>query len=78
MTARIATTSRPRLRGGQRTRLAKRAAALYDAGASIRSLAEDEGLSYGTARALVQEGGGTLRGRGGARRPAVTTPEAGK
>lgn len=40
----------------------------YYAGASIRSLAKKEGVSYGTARAMLVEAGTTLRNRGGGAR----------
>jgi transposase len=39
----------------------------YDAGASIRQLAEESGRSYGAINRLLNEAGASLRGRGGAR-----------
>lgn len=56
---------RPRVRGADRERLARSLGAEYDAGATIRSLAADRAMSYGTVRQLLIEAEVTLRGRGG-------------
>lgn len=61
----------PNLTGNQRTRIADRARALYEEGASVRSVARHIGYSYGTAHTLLLEAGTTLRDRGGHnRKPA--------
>jgi hypothetical protein len=57
-----------RVSGGERTRLAADLSKQYKAGASIRSLAESTGRSYGFIHRLLGESGVTLRGRGGATR----------
>ncbi|MFF5422099.1 helix-turn-helix domain-containing protein [Streptomyces sp. NPDC002409] len=77
-TPRVSTTYRPTLRGQDRTRTARRLRAKYDAGASIRALVEDEGLSYGTTRKLLMEAGTTMRGRGGAREAGQQEPVVGR
>ncbi|WP_327385002.1 helix-turn-helix domain-containing protein [Streptomyces sp. NBC_01207] len=56
----------PRLRGEERRKVATQMAREYDGGASIRGLVTVHGRSYGFTRVLVIEGGGRLRGRGGA------------
>ncbi|MFC8332803.1 helix-turn-helix domain-containing protein [Streptomyces olivaceus] len=56
---------RPRVRGAARRRLARSLKADYDAGATIRSLADERSMSYGTVRLLLLEAKTTLRGRGG-------------
>lgn len=61
------TPTEPRLRGQAREEKAAQLAKEYDAGTSIRGLVALHGRSYGFTRALVIEGGGRLRGRGGAR-----------
>ncbi|MFF4385561.1 helix-turn-helix domain-containing protein [Streptomyces sp. NPDC001552] len=66
------TPTEPRLHGEARRVKAAQFANEYNAGASLRGLAAAHGRSYGLARALVIEGGGIdgggrLRGRGGAR-----------
>lgn len=45
----------------------------YDAGASIRALAEETGRSYGFVHRMLSESGVTLRGRGGATRGKKAT-----
>ena len=47
---------------------AKKLAGEYASGASLSELAEKHGVSASTARALVLDGGGTLRSRGGSTR----------
>lgn len=57
-------TLRPRLKGEERTAVKKTARELYEAGCSIRSVAEQIGRSFGCARTLLLEAGTTLRSRG--------------
>ncbi|MEW2631600.1 helix-turn-helix domain-containing protein [Streptomyces sp. NPDC048389] len=66
-TPRLSTSYRPRLRDEDRARVTRELAEAYETGASIRALAAEADLSYGTARTLLLEGGVKLRGRGGAR-----------
>lgn len=56
-----------RLTGDLRERAAADLAAKYRAGASIRTLADQTGRSYGLIRQLLQEARVPLRPRGGAR-----------
>lgn len=60
-----------RITGPQRQELAAELARRYQAGESIRALAEDTGRSFGFVHGLVKESGVTLRGRGGATRGAA-------
>jgi hypothetical protein len=61
--------SAPYLKGEARTAAAQQAAALYAQGATIRSVAQQMGRSYGGARALPVEAKVTFRARtGGARK----------
>jgi predicted transcriptional regulator len=57
-----------RLTGAERDELATRLVAQYQEGASIRSLAESTGRSYGFVHRVLTESDVTLRGRGGATR----------
>ena len=57
-----------RLTGAERDVLAARLVRQYEAGASIRALAEDTGRSYGFVHRVLSESEVTLRGRGGATR----------
>jgi hypothetical protein len=59
------------LRGTDRQTTAERAAELYVAGSSIRSVGQQIGRSYGATRALLLEAGVRLRGRGGNLRKAA-------
>jgi len=59
------THRRPRLSGKERRARARELARDYDRGATIRSLAADYRMSYGTVRLLLLEEGVRLRGRGG-------------
>jgi Helix-turn-helix domain len=68
----MSTTRKPRLIGPFRTAAAEDLAELYMAGATIRSLAERTGRSYGGTRALLLEAGITLRTRGGGQRKTAT------
>lgn len=57
-----------RVAGDQRTRLAAEFRQRYEGGASIRSIADEAGRSYGFVQGLLKETGVNLRGRGGATR----------
>ncbi|MFE4329693.1 helix-turn-helix domain-containing protein [Streptomyces sp. NPDC056831] len=65
---RLKTKYRPRLKGKARAKKGRDLATKYEAGSSIRALAEWADLSYGTTRVLLLEAGVKLRGRGGKRR----------
>ncbi|MXM69002.1 hypothetical protein GR925_37830 [Streptomyces sp. HUCO-GS316] len=58
----VSRTKRNLLPPGARQALAKDLRRKYDAGASIRSLAEETGRSYGFVHRLLSESG-SLRGR---------------
>ncbi|WP_404820297.1 helix-turn-helix domain-containing protein [Streptomyces scabiei] len=51
--------------GAAREKLAADLRKAYESGASIRTLAEGTGRSYGFVHRLLTEAGVTLRGRGG-------------
>lgn len=57
-----------RVTGGDRDQLAAELKRKYEAGQSIRLLAQDTGRSYGFVHRILSESGATLRGRGGATR----------
>ncbi|HEY9391163.1 MAG TPA: helix-turn-helix domain-containing protein [Mycobacteriales bacterium] len=57
-----------RITGAARDKLAADLRKKYDAGQSIRALAEAHGRSYGFVHRILTESGATLRGRGGATR----------
>jgi Helix-turn-helix domain len=57
-----------RVTGTERNSLAADLRHKYDAGSSIRSLAESTGRSYGFVHRILTESGAALRGRGGATR----------
>jgi hypothetical protein len=57
-----------RVTGTERDRLTATLAKKYDGGASIRSLADSTGRSYGFIHRVLSESGVKLRGRGGATR----------
>jgi hypothetical protein len=57
-----------RVTGGERESLAADLKKRYEAGESIRLLAESSGRSYGFVHRILSESGTTLRGRGGATR----------
>ena len=57
-----------RVTGAERDKLATDLKKKYDAGQSIRHLAEASGRSYGFVHRVLSESGATLRGRGGATR----------
>ncbi|MBO0840256.1 MAG: transcriptional regulator [Sciscionella sp.] len=57
-----------RITGHSRDKLASDLKKKYEKGASIRSLAESTGRSYGFVHRVLCESGVQLRGRGGATR----------
>lgn len=57
-----------RITGAERDRLATELKRKYDAGQSIRALAQSTGRSYGFVHRILSESSTTLRGRGGATR----------
>ena len=57
-----------RVTGTERDKLTSTLAKKYEAGASIRSLADSTGRSYGFIHRVLTEAGVALRGRGGATR----------
>lgn len=56
-----------RITGAARDKLAAELKTAYESGASIRSIADSTGRSYGFVHLILAEAGVTLRGRGGAR-----------
>lgn len=66
---------RPRLLGAERARTAARLRRDYEKGRSVRRVAEDADLSYGTAYTLLQEAGTVMRDRQG-RLPGTAPAEA--
>ncbi|MCH9719147.1 MAG: transcriptional regulator [Actinomycetia bacterium] len=61
-----------RITGSDRDKLAKDLKKQYQAGASIRELANETGRSYGFIHRLLSDSGVKLRGRGGATRGKAT------
>jgi Helix-turn-helix domain len=57
-----------RVTGTERDKLAADLKKKYEAGTSIRALAQSTGRSYGFVHRILNESGTTLRGRGGATR----------
>ncbi len=57
-----------RVTGSERDRIAADLRTKYDSGASIRTLADATGRSYGFVHRILTETGAALRGRGGATR----------
>ncbi len=57
-----------RVVGDERVTLTRRLRAEYEKGASIRTLAESTGRSYGFVHRILSESGVKLRGRGGPKR----------
>jgi hypothetical protein len=53
----------PKLVGAERARHAAKLRKVYEAGASIREVAEEDGRGYGTVRQLLLDAGTTLRSR---------------
>jgi hypothetical protein len=62
-----------RVTGDARSQLAIDLKAKYEAGESIRALAQSTGRSYGFVHRMLSESGVTLRGRGGATRGKAKT-----
>ncbi len=60
-----------RISGGERDTLGAELRKRYEAGASIRQLAEETGRSYGSVHALLIGSGAQMRSRGGATRKKV-------
>lgn len=54
-----------RIVGDERLKLAENYSQMYEAGVSIRSIAEASGRSYGFVHRVLNEHGVTLRARGG-------------
>ena len=61
-----------RVTGSERDKLASDLRKRYDAGESIRTLADTSGRSYGFIHRMLAESGATMRGRGGATRRKTT------
>lgn len=61
-----------RITGTARATLAAELKRDYEAGASIRQLAEDTGRSYGFIHRMLSDAQATRRGRGGATRTKPT------
>lgn len=57
-----------RIIGDERVSLTRKLRRDYEGGASIRTLAEETGRSYGFVHRILTESGVTLRGRGGPKR----------
>lgn len=53
----------PKLLGAERAKHAARLKKVYDAGASIRDVAEQDGRGYGTVRQLLLDAGTVLRSK---------------
>ncbi|MCW2810818.1 MAG: transcriptional regulator [Friedmanniella sp.] len=70
-------TKGARITGGHREVLTTEYANRYAAGESIRSIAADEGRSYGFVHALLKSAGVDLRSRGGATRGTRAAPQGG-
>jgi hypothetical protein len=65
-----------RVTGEDRDALCESLRRRYEAGESIRALAESTGRSYGFIHRLLTESGASLRSRGGARRSAPRVTRA--
>lgn len=65
-------TKGKRVTGGDRSTLSDQLKRKYEAGASIRALADETGRSYGFVHRILSESGVSLRGRGGATRKKKT------
>lgn len=62
------TSKRPYITGPDRAKFARSLAARYDAGASLRQLADDTGRGITTVRDLLVLAGVTFRPRGGTKK----------
>jgi len=60
-------TKGARVTGPQREKLAKSMRKAYEKGATVRTLHEETGRSFGAIQRLLAEAGTTMRPRGGAR-----------
>jgi hypothetical protein len=60
-----------RIVGLERAQLAATVKMKYNAGESVRGIAEDIGRSYGFVHRLLEEAGAPLRPRGGSRKRAA-------
>ncbi|MEU3282927.1 helix-turn-helix domain-containing protein [Streptomyces antibioticus] len=69
--------ARKLLPGPERDKAAADLKARYEAGASIRAIAESTGRSYGGVHGLLADAGVTFRSRGGAVREVAASPDAG-
>lgn len=69
--------ARKLLPGPERDKVAAELKAQYEAGISIRALAESTGRSYGGVHSLLADAGVEFRSRGGAMRQVAASPEAG-
>lgn len=69
--AKTTTTTTPkgtRLSGAERDKLMAQVKKRYEAGDSIRKIAEDSGRSFGSVQGLLKDSGAAVRSRGGATR----------
>ena len=66
----MTTTRTVYLKGAARTAAQAKAKRLYDAGATIRAVAEQMGRSFGGTYALLVEAGTEFRATGGGKRKA--------
>ncbi len=71
-------TKGARITGAQRGSLGEEYARRYEAGESIRAIAESVGRSFGFVHGVLRETGVTLRSRGGATRGTGRVAPAGR
>lgn len=69
-------TKGARITGARREALGAQLAERYQAGESIRALAQETGRSFGFVHGVIKESGVPLRGRGGATRRTPTVVAA--
>ncbi|MET7728758.1 helix-turn-helix domain-containing protein [Streptomyces mirabilis] len=69
--------ARKLLPGPERDKVAAELKAQYEAGISIRAIAESTGRSYGGVHGLLAHAGVEFRSRGGATRKVAASPDAG-
>lgn len=69
--------ARKLLPGPERDKVAAELKAQYEAGISIRAIAESTGRSYGGVHRLLADAGVEFRSRGGAGREVAASPDAG-
>jgi hypothetical protein len=70
-------TKGARITGADRQAVSAQLAERYQAGESIRALAQETGRSFGFVHGVIKESGVPLRGRGGATRRSTPTPPPG-